>query len=65
MNNFDKYKKAFKETFMVEDSDLKDLKYQGVATWDSVGHMALMAELEESFEIELDIEYRSENALAQ
>ena len=56
MNNLKKYTNAFKETFMVEDSDLPSLKYQGIATWDSVGHMALMAELEASFEIELDID---------
>ncbi len=56
MSNLDKYITAFKETFMVEESDLANLKYQGVATWDSVGHMALMAALEEAFGIELDID---------
>lgn len=56
MSNRDKYIAAFKETLMVEENDLASLKYQGVATWDSVGHMALMAALEEAFGIELDID---------
>lgn len=56
MSNLEKYTNAFKETFMVEDGDLPSLKYQGTATWDSVGHMALMAALEEAFGIELDID---------
>lgn len=56
MSNRDKYIAAFKETLMVEEQDLANLKYQGVATWDSVGHMALMAALEDAFGIELDID---------
>lgn len=56
MSNIEKYNQAFIETFMVEEKDLPALKYQDVATWDSVGHMALMTALEESFTIELDID---------
>ena len=56
MSNRDKYVAAFKETFMVEEVELQNLKYQDIAAWDSVGHMALMATLEEIFEIELDID---------
>lgn len=56
MSNRDKYIAAFKDTMMVEENVLADLKYQGIAAWDSVGHMALMAALEEAFEIELDID---------
>lgn len=56
MSNRDKYIAAFKETLMVEEADLANLKYQGVATWDSVGHMALMAALEDAFGIEMDID---------
>lgn len=56
MSNLEKYINAFKETLMVENEDLQNLKYQGVAAWDSVGHMALMAALEEVFEIEIDID---------
>ena len=56
MNNLSKYDAAFLETFMLESKDLPGLAYQGVAGWDSVGHMQLMAALEESFVIELDID---------
>lgn len=56
MSNQEKYITAFKETLMVEEKDLDNLKYQDIPTWDSVGHMALMAALEETFEIELDID---------
>lgn len=56
MTNYEKYITAFKETFMAEEASLPELKYQDIATWDSVGHMALMAALEEAFEIEMDID---------
>lgn len=56
MSNLEKYQQAFGETFMVEKEKLSDLKYQDIPEWDSVGHMALMAALEESFQIELDID---------
>ena len=56
MSNFQKYVAAFTSTFMVEESALADLKYQEVAAWDSVGHMALMAALEETFAVEMDID---------
>ena len=56
MTNLDKYKSSFTETFNVENKDLDSLKYQAIDDWDSVGHMSLMASLEEKFEIELDID---------
>jgi len=56
MKNSEKYELAFKETFMVESAALTGLKYQAIQSWDSVGHMALMAYLEETFSLELDID---------
>lgn len=56
MNNKQKLDMAFKTTFMVEDKDLQNLKYQGIPAWDSVGHMALIAELEKSFGITMEID---------
>jgi len=56
MSNLEIYQQAFKETFMVDEEKLADLKYQDIPEWDSVGHMALMAALEENFQIELDID---------
>lgn len=56
MENIEKYGSAFVSTFMVDPSKLENLKYQGIDAWDSVGHMALIALLEESFTIEIDID---------
>ena len=56
MKYHEKYNTAFIDTLMIEAKDLPALKYQDVTTWDSVGHMALMAALEEVFCIELDID---------
>lgn len=56
MSSAEKYDAAFIETFLLEPKDLAALKYQEVESWDSVGHMALIAALEEAFGIELDID---------
>jgi len=56
MSNRKKYVAAFTSTLMVDESVLPDLKYQDIAAWDSVGHMALMTALEETFNIEMDID---------
>jgi len=52
----EKYDNVFIECFGVKKSDLENLKYQDVKAWDSVGHMAMVGELEDTFEIEMDIE---------
>jgi acyl carrier protein len=51
-----KYKNSFVKTFNINESDCESLKYQDIAEWDSIGHMALIATLEDSFEIEMDID---------
>ena len=56
MSNLEKYVAAFTSTLLVEESALANLKYQDIGAWDSVGHMSLMAALEEAFEIEMDID---------
>jgi acyl carrier protein len=56
MSNTEKYNTAFIETFRVAEADLPTMQYQAVVAWDSVGHMQLMATLEESFGIELAID---------
>jgi acyl carrier protein len=56
MTNIEKYNKAFMESFNIEEDKLKGLKYQDIIDWDSVGHMQLMAELEDEFDVELDID---------
>lgn len=54
MNNLEKYNRIFCETLQIEEGQLNDLKYQGTELWDSVGHMTLMAELEDAFDIMLE-----------
>ncbi|MDR3305034.1 MAG: acyl carrier protein [Clostridiales Family XIII bacterium] len=55
MSNLEKYIEAFKTTFELGDeSALPALKYQDIEAWDSVGHMALIAELEDAFDIMMD-----------
>ena len=56
MENLEKYKNTFIEAFQIKESQLKGLKYQDVEEWDSVGHMGLMTDLEEAFDIEMDID---------
>lgn len=40
----------------MEPDDLGSLEYQSIQAWDSVGHMALMAALEDTFQIEMEID---------
>tara|TARA_B100000989_G_C19350472_1_gene388890 strand:+ start:234 stop:473 length:240 start_codon:yes stop_codon:yes gene_type:complete len=55
-NNLDKYDRSFIETFGLEKNMLAGLKYQDIKEWDSVGHMNLIGEIEDAFNIELDID---------
>lgn len=55
MSNQEKYDKAFGASFSLEASrDLSTLEYSQIPEWDSIGHMELMAALEDSFDITLD-----------
>lgn len=54
MTNLEKYNKAFTDTFEIEVDKLPDLKYQDIPAWDSVGHMSLIAALEDAFDIMMD-----------
>lgn len=54
MSNFEKYMGVFKETFGIEEDVAKSLKYQDIDAWDSVGHMGLIAALEDTFGIMME-----------
>ena len=54
MNNLEKYTKVFVDTFEVSEEEAKGLKYQDIEAWDSVGHMGLIAALEDEFDIMMD-----------
>lgn len=54
MTNLEKYNKAFCDSFEITDDKLNGLKYQQIELWDSVGHMTLVANLEDSFDIMME-----------
>ncbi|MEG0257678.1 MAG: acyl carrier protein [Christensenella sp.] len=55
MTNLEKYNQAFIESFSVsEDKLTAALVYQSIPEWDSVGHMGLVAALEDAFDIMMD-----------
>lgn len=54
MTNLERFNNAFIEVLGVSEDQLVGLKYQDVAAWDSVGHMSLMAALEDAFDIMMD-----------
>jgi len=54
MNNLEKYNKTFTEIFDINENQLKGLEYHGIENWDSVGHMSMVAAIEDNFEIEMD-----------
>lgn len=57
MKNIDKYVKVFVDTFKVDKKKLsKNLKYNSVAEWDSVGHMAMIGKLEKTFKITMEMD---------
>ena len=56
MGNIEKYKKAFVNSFEVKEEDVDKLEYQSIPEWDSVGHMGLISELEEAFNIQFEMD---------
>ena len=54
MTNLEKYNETFCEVLNVEIKNLKNITYQSVSAWDSIGHMNLISSLEEKFEIMMD-----------
>ncbi|GKW24085.1 MULTISPECIES: acyl carrier protein [Pectobacterium] len=56
MSSLEKYNSVFIEVFEITEDMLPEYKYQDTASWDSVGHMTMIASLEESFDIMMDTE---------
>lgn len=56
MTNSDKYANCFITTFGVNQSEVSSLAYQSINEWDSVGHMALMAQIEDELGISLEMD---------
>lgn len=56
MDNHSKYTQAFVKVFSVQKDVVEDLEYNAISAWDSLGHMGLIAELEEAFNIQLEMD---------
>ena len=55
MTNREKYDQVFIDAFSVTADQLNEgLVYQSVQQWDSIGHMGMVAALEEAFDIMLE-----------
>lgn len=54
MNNLEKYNGIFKKMFNVPDDQLESLAYKETAEWNSMAQIALIAELEDTFELDFD-----------
>lgn len=61
MNCLQKYKDIFMRVFFLSEDELgENPAMTNVELWDSVGHINLIAELEDAFNIEITIEEMSE-----
>ena len=54
MTNLEKYNKAFCDSFEITEDKLANLQYQQIELWDSVGHMTLVANIEDAFDIMME-----------
>lgn len=55
MTNKEKYDKIFIDNFSIDKSLLGDaLLYNTIPQWDSIGHMAMIAAIEETFNIAME-----------
>jgi acyl carrier protein len=56
MTNIEKYDQVFINAFHTSKQKLPTLSYQGLDTWDSIGHMKMIATLEETFDIMIEMD---------
>lgn len=57
MTNLEKYKTVFTSIFGVEENILNEnFTFKDVSAWDSMTHMTLITELEDTFDIMLETE---------
>lgn len=55
MTNLDKYKAAFVNSLSIDIKSLeKNLEYNTINEWDSIGHMTLISEIETQFSITME-----------
>ena len=56
MTNLEKYNSVFCDTLQISEEQLATAKLKGIPTWDSVGHMTLLAAIEDAFDIFIEPE---------
>jgi acyl carrier protein len=55
MDNTQKLKNVFAESFGIDNTTVSDtLAYQSIKEWDSISHMVLISNLEETFNVSID-----------
>ena len=55
MGSIETYKKLFVDSLSLNNSeDIEELEYNIIPEWDSIGHMSLIAALEEEYKISLE-----------
>lgn len=55
MTNEDKLRKVFAEALEIDEAQVTDdLTYNTIPEWDSIAHMALIAEIDDQFDTMLD-----------
>lgn len=54
MTNLEKYNEIFKKMFNVPEDQLETLAYKETAEWNSMAQIALVAELEDEFDLDFD-----------
>jgi len=51
----DQLRAVFVESLQLDDDvDVENLKYRDIEAWDSVGHMALVAAIEDEFDVQFE-----------
>ena len=56
LSNIEKYQNVFIESFDIESLLDEKLKYESIPEWDSVGHMTMISNLEEVFDIVMEMD---------
>lgn len=57
MGNLDKYVSCFHRSFQLDaGEDVRGFAYQTNVEWDSVGHLTLVTEIENTFGIQLEVD---------
>jgi acyl carrier protein len=54
MTNIEKYNDIFKRMFSVRDEELESLAYKETVEWNSMAQIALVAEIEDKFDVDFD-----------